>query len=168
MFLHRIRFQDVVEPGPATQALSCFIEPAVVTLSGSEPDGRGWGALFQYVRWPRLPRRVPLRAQLLAAAGFARALHLTGLAGEVVHQNYGEATLRQWYSPSIHSVETWPAMDLLSGLVLELATNVPLEDLARQANDLSLDGSDVHEYREAHFAHLLREWASTYEGPGAH
>ena len=165
LFLHCIRFGRGMDADPAVGALARFMGSTVATLSGAEPDGSAWGALIQYAAWPRGPRRARRKARAVADSALGRALELTGITGDVRSLSMADTDLRVPYLEDGAEVDEWNAIELLIGLLYELASETALSDVVDAATNFDLAGDLKREYRDAQLNELLYGWAATYEGP---
>jgi hypothetical protein len=175
IFLHRVRIDADLDGATVAGALAAFLPSSVATLAGNEPDGRTWGAVVQYAPEVGVPPMVRARAdrglprltRSVADAGVRRALGLISVDGPVVAATFSDIDLRIPYTDAGADVTDWGAVDLVVGLLYELATDVDLGDLASEVANGDLADENGRDYRAERMHELLLEWAATYEGPRA-
>ena len=166
---HRVLFGDHEEPSAAIGAIATLLPTAAATATGFDPDGHTWGAVFQCAPRDRQltgagPSRPtpPIRTMLLAEAGLDRAMDLTGVTGKLSAQCAGDDDLRAIYAGAGGHVAAWTLGELLGGLLVELATEADLGEIAALAESGAPEATEAE--RLARILRPLRDWSSTYEG----
>ena len=162
LLLDVVALGTTVDADVAERAQSPFLPDKIAGIHGVQADGIGWFASFQFV-----PADVEADTTLRAGrAGVQRALDLTGtqprshrsihLAADAIRNRYDEA--------GTASVGDWDIVDLLVGLVLDLA-NLDLRQVVDDAAPAGLAGIARDEFRRERLHLALRNWSATYEGP---
>jgi len=174
VFLHTITTGPEGDAASSAGCLSAHLPSAVGTISGNETDGSAWFAVLQ-VAPMRGPgpygrglgvQRSPSPFRDVANASVKRALSTTGIQGEVKARSYRHTDLRVPFTAVGADVDNWRVAELVLALLCELATNVPLREIAVDGLTIDLD-ADAHRARFARLEARLRTWSATHEGPEA-
>ncbi len=162
VFVHFVRVSAGDDATTAGAAVTAFLSAAVASVTGNEPDGSTWFALFQFGP----DGQDPDWSAETADAAVLRSLDLTRVSDEETWSLVLTAPeLRDLYANAA-DVADWSVPDLLVGLLIEL-TNADLADLVDEASHPALTGEDLRDHRRNRLHEALAGWAATYEGPDA-
>jgi hypothetical protein len=149
--MHIVVLPDGDDPAAASGAVSTFMPASLAVIDGNQPDGSTWFAIFQLAADQHDLTRVTQTAD----ASMIRALELTGL---IDHDLWGLTIpaddLRAEYD-DLGDVTSWSITDLLTGLIIELAT----QDLSAVVEGDDEDTST--ELRRARLNEMLMTWAAS-------
>ncbi|CCH78210.1 hypothetical protein BN12_2620025 [Nostocoides japonicum T1-X7] len=160
IYVHVVILPEGSSSTVASGAVAAFLPATLATISGDQTDGPSWFVTFQLA----VDDRDAARDEHTADAALLRCLELTGLdTGDPVGQPLRAEELRAAYD-AVGDVSDWTISDLLTGLLIELAS-IDLADVVADGSLPAPSAGDTAALRRERFHGLLSSWATDCQGP---
>lgn len=139
-------------------ALAAFTEGSVGYLAGQTYDGRAWCCVLQLFPGDEGSESIGFRA----SASARRATELCHVSCDLHVVSLPWTSLRAHYAAaSSEDCTQWSTQELITGLVIDLATNRGMPDITTEINSSRLPRSEA-------LQQAMLDWSAIYTGPEAH
>lgn len=151
--LHVFELHDDSQPAEMGGAIAAHLSSPVAALSGIKRDGRPWAAVAHLTSGGYTGEAAIVRAEMLLGwTTGSRTTHEVDLIDfDLIYLERGVDL----------DGMGWDARDLFLGLVVELATASPLEDIVSRADTAKESTDERLSPRSDTLHHYLSDWADT-------